>query len=92
MKTRSLLLLALLAVSAAAYAQNAPLSGVAESTDPAKIADIERRAQDIESQRQSSAPMDEQKMHKKHPMHRHGHPGKKAMDAAPASRPDTPNS
>ena len=49
MKTKSLLLCSLLAVSGAAFAQNAPLSGISETTDPDKIADIERRAQDLES-------------------------------------------
>lgn len=92
MKTRSLLLFALLAPAAAAYAQNAPLSGVSETTDPDKIADIERRAQDIESSRQTSTvmPMAEPKMHKKHLPHRQDRQGQKAGDAVPAPKPEEP--
>ena len=47
MKTVSWLLLSLVGAAGLALAQNAPLSGIAESTDPAKIADIERRAEEI---------------------------------------------
>jgi hypothetical protein len=47
MKTKLLLLVSTLAFAGAAYAQNAPTSGVVVSTDPAKIAEIERHAQQL---------------------------------------------
>ena len=47
MKTKLLFLVSSLAFAGAAYAQNAPTGGVVVSTDPAKIADIERRAQQL---------------------------------------------
>lgn len=53
MKTVSWLLLSLVSAAGLALAQNAPLSGIAESTDPAKIADIERRAEEIAANAQA---------------------------------------
>ena len=50
-----LLLASLLAVCSAAYAQNAPLEGISESTDPAKIRDVERRADEIKARQTSPA-------------------------------------
>ncbi len=47
MKTKLLFLVSSLAFAGAVYAQNAPTSGVVVSTDPAKIADIERRAHQL---------------------------------------------
>lgn len=50
------LLFALLLVSAAAQAQNVPLEGISESTDPEKVREVERRAQEIISRQQQQAP------------------------------------
>ncbi|MDE1184609.1 hypothetical protein [Paraburkholderia sp.] len=71
------ILVSLSALTGAAYAQD---NGVMMSTDPAKAADVEQRAQALQAQQQmnDSAPAP---MHKK-PMH-HKKPAKK-MSAAPA--------
>ena len=47
MKTKLLLLVSSLAFAGIAYAQNMPSAGIVESTDPAKIADIEQRAHQL---------------------------------------------
>lgn len=83
MKTKSLLLLSMLAVAAASYAQHAPLTGVSETTDPDKIADVERRAQEIESKAQPDSGASSHKMSAKHHMK---HKAKPAA-AMPASKP-----
>jgi len=54
MKKSLLVCMSLFALAGAASAQNAPLEGISESTDPAKIADVERRAQSITQQGQST--------------------------------------
>ncbi|MFM0080850.1 hypothetical protein P0D72_18540 [Paraburkholderia sediminicola] len=62
------ILLSLSAVTGAAYAQD---NGVIMSTDPAKAADVEQRAQDLQNRQQAmeSAPMPE-KHHKMAPHHK----------------------
>ena len=52
MKTMSWLFLALGTAAGLSFAQNAPLSGISETTDPVKIAEIERRAQEIAARQQ----------------------------------------
>lgn len=47
MKNSFWLFLALTTAAGLSVAQNAPLSGISETTDPVKIAEIERRAQEI---------------------------------------------
>ena len=47
MKISFWLFLALTTAAGLSVAQNAPLSGISETTDPVKIAEIERRAQEI---------------------------------------------
>jgi stringent starvation protein B len=71
------ILVSLSAVTGAAYAQD---NGVTMSTDPAKAADVEQRAQDLQNRQQAmqSAPMPE-KHHKMAP-HHHKKPAK--ADAA----------
>jgi len=54
MKKSLLVCMSLFALAGAASAQNAPLEGISESTDPAKIADVERRAQAMSQQGQPS--------------------------------------
>lgn len=54
MKKSLLVCMSLFALAGAASAQNAPEQGIRESTDPAKIADVERRAQAIAQQGQST--------------------------------------
>ncbi|CAE6747018.1 hypothetical protein R69927_01981 [Paraburkholderia domus] len=62
------ILVSLSAVTGAAYAQD---NGVMMSTDPAKAADVEQRAQELQSRQQAmeSAPMPE-KHHKMAPHHK----------------------
>jgi hypothetical protein len=50
-----LLSLSLSLLAAGAWAQNAPLSGISESTDPAKVRDVEQRAQDMQSRQQQAS-------------------------------------
>ncbi|MBK4734223.1 hypothetical protein [Noviherbaspirillum pedocola] len=49
MKKIGLLALPLFFSAAAAFAQNAPTSGISESTDPSKVTEVERRAQELQS-------------------------------------------
>ena len=62
------ILVSLGAVTGAAYAQD---NGVMMSTDPAKAADVEQRAQELQSRQETmeSAPMPE-KHHKMAPHHK----------------------
>ncbi|HEY2606536.1 MAG TPA: hypothetical protein VGJ10_11165 [Paraburkholderia sp.] len=61
------ILVSLTAITGAAYAQD---SGITMSTDPAKAADVEQRAQDLQNRQQAmqSAPAPE-KHHKTAPHH-----------------------
>ena len=52
MKTLLGFFLALSTAAGLSFAQNAPLSGISETTDPVKIAEIERRAQEIAARQQ----------------------------------------
>ncbi|HCE10863.1 MAG TPA: hypothetical protein DIT28_17550 [Oxalobacteraceae bacterium] len=49
MKKASWVLASLLSIGGAAIAQNAPLSGISETTDPSKVAEVERRAQEVQA-------------------------------------------
>lgn len=64
------ILVSLSAVTGAAYAQD---NGVMMSTDPAKAADVEQRAQDLQNRQQAmeSAPAMSEKHHKMAPHHNH---------------------
>ena len=63
------ILVSLSALTGAAYAQTD--NGVMMSTDPAKAADVEQRAQELQSQQQAaeSQPAMSAKHHKKAPHH-----------------------
>ena len=52
---KKILLALLLAAGGSAFAQNAPLEGISESTDPEKIREVERRAEEIKSRQQAAA-------------------------------------
>lgn len=90
MKTLSCLLFSFTAIAGTVLAQNAPLTGIAETTDPAKIAEIEQRAQAISSR---SAPVAEpaaghemqmehhERKHHKRKHHHHRHQVKPAAKA-----------
>jgi hypothetical protein len=62
------ILVSLTAITGAAYAQD---SGITMSTDPAKAADVEQRAQDLQNRQQAmpSAPAMPEKHHKMAPHH-----------------------
>lgn len=53
-KTSAAILVSLMSVAAAVYAQ-APETEIRESTDPAKAADVEQRAREIQSRQESGA-------------------------------------
>jgi hypothetical protein len=74
------ILVSLSALAGAAYAQD---NGITESTDPAKAADIEQRAQAMQAQ-QEAMPAHEEMTHKKPMMHHHKKPMAKKESAAPA--------
>ena len=54
MKKASWILASLLSMNGAAFAQNAPLTGISESTDPDKVAEVERRAQEVQAAAQQT--------------------------------------
>ncbi|SIT39941.1 Signal peptide protein [Paraburkholderia ribeironis] len=62
------ILVSLSAVTGAAYAQD---QGITMSTDPAKAADVEQRAQELQNRQQTmeSAPAMQPKHHKMSPHH-----------------------
>jgi hypothetical protein len=41
-------------IAGAVFAQNDPITGISESTDPAKVAEVERRAQEIMARQESA--------------------------------------
>ncbi|MDO9218677.1 MAG: hypothetical protein Q7U14_15500 [Lacisediminimonas sp.] len=52
---KRILLVLLLAACGTAVAQNAPLQGISESTDPDKVRDVERRADEIRARQQAAS-------------------------------------
>jgi hypothetical protein len=68
MKARAWLFAAAISVSSLALAQTAPTSSVTESTDPAKIAEIERHAQELASAPPTTPVMGERDGSKRHGM------------------------
>ncbi|WP_426175075.1 hypothetical protein [Massilia sp. TWR1-2-2] len=95
MKTSAWLFAAAMGAAGLALAQSAPQSAVTESTDPAKIAEIERHAQDLAARTQSSAAATtNEHQHAKKPHsarhHKHKAKNKSAMqDNAPSDQPAT---
>lgn len=83
MKTSSWLVLSLATAAGLACAQDAPLTGIVESTDPAKIAQIERHAQELAAKKSAAEPTHSRKMGAKHHRMRKGKP------AAAMPKPDT---
>jgi hypothetical protein len=59
MKASAWLFSAAMSVSSLALAQTAPQSNVTESTDPAKVAEVERHAQQLAAGAQTTPTMDE---------------------------------
>jgi hypothetical protein len=94
MKSSIWLFAAAMSVAGLAMAQSAPSSTVTEINDPAKIAEIERHAQELAGQQQKTPAMSEHehmhkpgmRHHKDKPMHKRG---KKHMDKdkAPSETP-----
>ena len=75
------ILVSLSALAGAAYAQTD--NGITESTDPAKAADIEQRAQAMQSQQEAMP--HEAMQHKPMMKHHHKKPMAKKESAAPAT-------
>jgi hypothetical protein len=73
MKINMFFLVSTLAFAGLAHAQSGPTSGIIESTDPAKIADIERRAQALGAPAPGPAGMKMPGMHHDMPKHEHMH-------------------
>lgn len=100
MKSTVLLFAAAISVSGLALAQTAPKGGVTEITDPAKIAEIERHAQELAASQSAAPMMDEHERmrahatrhHKQKPMHRRPMREKAMKDKAPADTPMAPDS
>jgi Skp family chaperone for outer membrane proteins len=64
MKASAWLFSVAVSVSGLALAQSAPQSRVTESTDPAKVAEVERRAQELEERKRTTPTMEKkQKAH-----------------------------
>lgn len=84
MKILSSLLFALMAVSGLALAQEAPLTGIAETTDAAKIAQIEQHAQELAANPPpATAAVVSHKV--AHAKHAHKAKAKPAAEAAPTA-------
>lgn len=86
MKPSAWLISAALSVSCLALAHAAPKSKVTENTDPAKIAEIERRAQELEASAQSKPAAEKAPAHQAKKKSKAKH--KSTKKAKPAS--DTP--
>jgi hypothetical protein len=84
-----------MSVFSLALAQTAPQSTVTEITDPAKIAEIERRAQELAARAQTTPQMDEgdhmQKQGKRHDKNKAKHKRPK-KEKAPSDTPMAPES
>lgn len=89
MKAKIWLFASLISLSGMALAQS---SSVTQSTDPAKIAEIERHAQALSSNQPTQADMGDKKMHKKwhKKMHRKMHKEKKENMEKKAPEGDAP--
>ena len=94
MKPSAWLFSAAMSVSCLALAQTAPQSQVTENTDPAKIAEIERRAQELAATGRTTSTMDERDQAQKPPMrhekskkHKRAKKSKPPMDKAPTDAP-----
>ena len=73
MKIKLLFAISTLAFAGLTHAQNDPKSGIVESTDPAKIADIERRAQALGAPAPGPAGQKMPGMEREMPMHERMH-------------------
>lgn len=91
MKASALIFSASMCVSGLALAQTDTASGVRENTDPAKIAEIERHAQELESRQQAAPTTDPQDYAKKQKKGERHHKSKSHKPAAKQQPPsDTP--
>lgn len=86
MKTRTCLFAAALAFSSWAFAQ-APKPEVTETTDPAKIAEIEKHAQELQARGQTTPAAGEKEPTKKHSKPRKSKAKPKDENKAPAETP-----
>ena len=93
MKTHAWLFAAAMSLSGLTLAQTAMNTGVTESTDPVKIAEIERHAQQLASRASATPVVGEREHMRKHRMHHNKDKKNKAMhkpakkDMAPSDMP-----
>lgn len=88
MKSSKWLFAAAISASSLALAQTPTNPGVTESTDPAKIAEIERHAQELESRAQTTPATGEHETKKSSKHHKNKAKHKEEMkDKAPADAP-----
>ena len=90
MKPSAWLFAAAMSTAGLALAQTEPKSTVRETTDPASIAEIERRGQELASRGQTAPTMDahDDKKHQGARQHKHKAKQKRAMKDKPS--PDQP--
>lgn len=88
MKTTTCLFAAAMAFSGVAFAQTPTKSEVTETTDPSKIADIEKHAQELQARGQTTPAASEHEHAKKHSKHKSkAKPKDENKDKAPADMP-----
>jgi hypothetical protein len=95
MKASAWLFSAAMSVSSLVLAQTAPQSRVTESTDPAKIAEVERHAQELAERARTTPKMDESDHMQKQrtPSNKNKAKPKRAKkDKAPSDTPMAPDS
>lgn len=90
MKSSVWLFAAAMSVSALALAQNAPKAGVTESTDPAKIAEIEQHAQQLAASQSATPATGEHEHMRKHGMRHHKHKAQHKREMKDQPAPDAP--
>jgi hypothetical protein len=88
MKSSTWIFAATLSISGFAIAQSPPNPGVTETTDPAKIAEIEKHAQELEARGQTTPAAGEKDHAKKSKHHKSkAKPKDENKDKAPADTP-----
>jgi hypothetical protein len=90
MKASALMFAAAMSVSSLALAQTAMKSSVTETTDPAKIAEIERHAQQLSSGAQTTPMTGESDHMQKHGKRQHKNKAKQKSQMKDKAPSDTP--
>lgn len=90
MKTSAWLFAAAMSTAGLALAQTEPQPGVKEITDPAKIAEIERHAQELASRSQTTTTTTEHEARKHHGARHPKHKAKQKRAMKDKAPPDQP--